>query len=71
MLRVSVPGQRTNTRKHRQTVSWKELFALDPDLALQVFDLASKYGYSWPIDPDWLWEKATYDPVPHEYWPKC
>ena len=47
-----------NSRKHRETVTWNELFRLDKELALQAWELGKAFGYSYPdFDP------LKYDPA--------
>mmetsp|Transcript_54592 Transcript_54592/g.111417 ORF Transcript_54592/g.111417 Transcript_54592/m.111417 type:complete len:603 (+) Transcript_54592:54-1862(+) len=45
-------GSKTNQRKHREKVTWKELMMVDPDLTRQVYALAESYGYTFQDDLD-------------------
>jgi hypothetical protein len=50
--RKSKPSASINARKHRNVVSWPELFALHPGLARRAWNLAALYGYKYPdFDP--------------------
>ena len=37
-----------NTRGHRKSFTWQELYTIDPELTAQAWDLAHYYNYSYP-----------------------
>lgn len=38
----------TNSRKHRSTFTWQDLYTMDPLLAAEAWILAHRFGYSYP-----------------------
>lgn len=40
-----------NSREH-MTVGWAELFAEDPDVAREILDMATRYGYEFRLEDD-------------------
>lgn len=45
-------GKQTNSRSHRSTLSWDELFRADEVLAMQAWRLTLTFGYTYPdFDP--------------------
>jgi hypothetical protein len=47
-------GNKTNARKHRENVTWKELMMVDPEVTKQVYALAKSYGYTLKDDLDMI-----------------
>jgi hypothetical protein len=41
----------TNSRRHRKTVSWNDLFNADASLALEAWQLGKTFGYVYDFDP--------------------
>ena len=45
----------TNSREHRPSFSWQELYTLDPRMATRAWKLAREFGYNYPnVDFDTL-----------------
>eukprot|EP00961_Rhodomonas_salina_P122406 1648556-Rhodomonas_salina.3 len=40
-------GRESNSRSHRPTVTWPELFAVDAQMASQILQLSREYGYAY------------------------
>lgn len=40
---------KTNSRKHRSTFTWQDLYTIDPANALKAWELAHFYGYDYPL----------------------
>lgn len=60
---------KTNSRKHRPTVSWTELLMVDPALAREGYGLALTYGYDDKVDLEEL--EAAIDPKARKSMPTC
>lgn len=56
----------TNTRPHRGSLSWDELFRADKVLAMQAWQLGKDFGYSYP-----RFNPATWKPSPGQPAPTC
>jgi hypothetical protein len=41
-------ASKTNTRGHRSSFTWDQLYTIDPDMATEAWKLAHYYGYSYP-----------------------
>jgi hypothetical protein len=41
-------SSKTNTRGHRSHFTWDQLYTIDPEMAVEAWNLAHYYGYSYP-----------------------
>jgi hypothetical protein len=60
-------GGSTNKRKHRATLTWKELLVVDRNMAYEVLALAQSYGYAADVNLEEI-EKAV---VKNTALPQC
>ena len=64
---IKKQGGSTNSRKHRATLTWKELLVVDRKITYEVFALARSYGYAADVNLEEI-EKTV---APNTMRPQC